>query len=164
MTHDCCAKLSTNHIIKYADDAKIMGFIRDNDEWKYRKEVKLFTKWCSNNNLFLNVEKTKELVINFRKKGPTYSLVYINNTAVETVQQVKFLGVHVTENLTWSLHSTCLAKKAHQQLHFLRRLRRAHLSPSIPTTFYRGAVESVLINGIYLWYENSRVSDKNTLK
>lgn len=59
MTHDCCAKLSTNHIIKYADDTTIVGLIRDNDERNYREEVKLFIEWCSDNNLVMNVEKTK---------------------------------------------------------------------------------------------------------
>lgn len=71
----------------------MMGLIQDSDERNYREEVKFFTDWCVKNNLIFNVEKTKELVFDFRKKRPTHSPVYINNTAVESVQHMKFLGV-----------------------------------------------------------------------
>lgn len=46
MTHDCCAKLNTNHSIKYADDTTAVGLIQGSDEGNYREEVKLFTEWC----------------------------------------------------------------------------------------------------------------------
>lgn len=42
------------------------------------------------------------------------------------------------ENLTWSLNTSSILKKAQQPLYFLRRLKKAHLLPPILTTFYRG--------------------------
>ncbi len=48
-----------------------------------------------------------------------------------------FLGVHITEDLTWTTNTMSLSKKAQQRLHFLRRLKRASLPPPILTTFYR---------------------------
>lgn len=45
-----------------------VGLIQDGKEKHYREEVKLFADWCSKNNLILNVEKTKEVVIDFRRK------------------------------------------------------------------------------------------------
>lgn len=89
-----------------------------------------------------NMEKTKELVINFRRTRPLphTHLLYIKDIAVETVQQWKFRGF--SENLTWILHTSSLVKKANQHLHFLHRLKRVHLSPVVLTSFYRGTVES----------------------
>lgn len=43
MTHDCCAKWNTNHIIKYVDDTTVLFPIQNNKENNYREEVKLFT-------------------------------------------------------------------------------------------------------------------------
>ena len=88
----------------------------------------------------------------------------INGTAVETIQNIKFLGIHVANNLSWSLLTSSLVKKAHQSLHFLWRLRRAHLNPSILTTFYRGPIENVLTSSTSLWYENSNTSDRKALR
>uniref|UniRef100_A0A3B1K1K8 Reverse transcriptase domain-containing protein n=1 Tax=Astyanax mexicanus TaxID=7994 RepID=A0A3B1K1K8_ASTMX len=164
MTHDCSAKHSKNYIIKYADDTTLVGLIQDGKEQHYREEVDLFADWCSKNNLILNVKKTKELVIDFRKKAAMLTPVYIRDTAVEIVPDMKFLGVHMANNLTWSLHISSVVKKAHQRLHFLRRLKRSNLSPSVLTTFYRGAIESVLTSSISLWYESSSTSDKKALR
>ncbi len=56
----------------------------------------------------------------------------------------KFIGVHITEDLTWSTHTDAVLKKAHQRLFFLRRLRKFGMSPSIVRSFYSCTVESIL--------------------
>ncbi len=61
LTHDCTAKFSSNHIIKFADDTTVVGLISNNDETHYREEVAQLAEWCGANNLSLNVEKTKRL-------------------------------------------------------------------------------------------------------
>lgn len=77
--------------------------------------------------------KTKQLVIYYRKNQPMHNPVIVNGTAVESVQSTKFLDVHVSNNLSWSLHIPSLAKKAHHWIHFVQQLKRAHLNPSILT-------------------------------
>ncbi len=39
LTHDCTAKFSSNHIIKFGDDTTVVGLISNNDETHYREEV-----------------------------------------------------------------------------------------------------------------------------
>ena len=41
--------------------ATVVGLITDNDETAYR-EVRDLAVWCQDNNLSLNVSKTKELI------------------------------------------------------------------------------------------------------
>ncbi len=67
LTHDCTAKSSSNHIIKFADDTTVVGLIRNNDETHYREEVAQLAEWYGANNLSLNVGKTKEVVMDFRR-------------------------------------------------------------------------------------------------
>ncbi|KAL0199363.1 hypothetical protein M9458_007903, partial [Cirrhinus mrigala] len=85
-------------------------------------------------------------------------------SAVERVSSTKFLGVHITEDLTWTTNTMSLSKKAQQRLHFLRRLKRASLPPPILTTFYRGTIESVLTSCITVWYGNCSAADRKTLQ
>ena len=59
LTHDCTARFSTNHVIKYSDDTTVVGLVSENDESANRMEVEQFTTWCRSHNLALNVEKTK---------------------------------------------------------------------------------------------------------
>ncbi len=145
LTQDCTAKFSSNHIIKFADDTTVVGLISNNDETHYREEVAQLAEWCGANNLSLNVEKTKEVVLDFRRRNSIdHPPLTIDSSTVERVSSTKFLGVHITDDLTWTTNTMSLSKKAQQRLHFLRRLKRASLPPPILTTFYRGTIESVL--------------------
>ena len=67
------------------------------------------------------------------------------------MKNTKFLSVHLVENITWSLNTGSTMKKAQLHLHFLRRLRRAHLPPPILITFYIGTIESLLSSCITAW-------------
>ncbi|KAI5085906.1 gastrula zinc finger protein XlCGF28.1-like, partial [Silurus meridionalis] len=80
------------------------------------------------------------------------------------VKSTKFLGVHLKDNLTWSLNTSSITKKAQQHLYFLRRLRKAHLPPPILTMFYKRTIESILSSCIPAWFGNCTVSDHKTLQ
>ncbi|KAL0174486.1 hypothetical protein M9458_030454, partial [Cirrhinus mrigala] len=164
LTHDCTAKFSSNHIIKFADDTTVVGLISNNDETHYREEAAQLAEWCGANNLSLNVSKTKEVVMDFRRNSVDHPLLTLDSSAVERVSSIKFLGVHITEDLTWTTNTMSLSKKAQQHLHFLCRLKRASLPPPILTTFYRETIESVLTSCITVWYGNCTAADCKTLQ
>ena len=102
---------------------------------EYRKEIENLVNWCGNNNLSLNVIKSKEIAINFKKRSGGHAPVYINGAKVEMVESFKFLGVQITNNLSWSLHADAIVKKAHQRLYFLGRQRKFGMSARNLTNF-----------------------------
>ncbi len=67
-THDCVSSHSSTSIVKFADDTVVLGLISNNDETAYLGEVERLTSWCQDNCLSLNVSKTKELIVDFRKR------------------------------------------------------------------------------------------------
>ncbi len=83
---------------------------------------------------------------------------------VERVSSFKFLGVHITEDLTWSAHTDAVLKKAQQRLFFLRRLKKFVLSPHILHLFYTCTVEIILTGCISTWYGNSTSSNRIALQ
>ncbi len=163
-THDCTATHSSNVIVKFADDTTVIGLITDNDETAYRAEVSTLTKWCQENHLSLNIDKTKELVVDFRRQSREHTPITIDKTPVERVNSFKFLSVHITEDLTWSTHTDALLKKTHQRLFFLRRLRKFGMSPSILRSFYTCTVESILTGCITAWFGNSTTGNRKALQ
>jgi hypothetical protein len=68
-THDCVATHDSNTIIKFADDTTVAGLITGEDVSAYREEVSDLAVWCRNNNLSLNVSKSKELIVEYKKRG-----------------------------------------------------------------------------------------------
>ena len=142
MTHNCIPRATTNYTAKFADDTTVMGLIRDHHDLAYREEVEQLVGWCSKNNFIL--KKTKRSLSSSGRSSPAALHFFINNKAVEVVSGTKFLGVHNTDNLTWSVSTAALVKKAQQCLHILRRMGRPLLSPPILTTFYRSTIENIL--------------------
>uniref|UniRef100_A0A3B3BP10 Reverse transcriptase domain-containing protein n=1 Tax=Oryzias melastigma TaxID=30732 RepID=A0A3B3BP10_ORYME len=164
LTHDCKPVNSSNTIIKFADDTTVIGLIKDNDEAAYREEVDRLADWCDINNLLLNTEKTKELIVDFRKNADPHAPIHIKGKVVERVDSFKFLGVHISEDLSWTTACSKVVKKAHQRLFFLRTLRRNHLSSNILVNFYRCTIESILTNCITVWYGSCSAADRKALQ
>ncbi len=103
--HDCVSSHSSTYIVKFADDTVVLGLISNNDETAYLDEVERPTSWCQNNGLSLNVSKTKELIVDFRKRQQRpYTPLMISGTPVERVSSFKYLGVNISEDLTWTAH------------------------------------------------------------
>ncbi|XP_060763541.1 uncharacterized protein fbrsl1 isoform X7 [Neoarius graeffei] len=164
LTHDCTPTHNSNLFIKFADDTTVVGLINNNDESYYRDEVSQLATWCRDNNLSLNVEKTKEMVVDFRRASTQHPPLTINGAAVERVSSTKFLGVYLTEDLSWTSNTALLARKAQQRLYFLRRLKRARAPAPIMQTFYRGTIESILTSCITVWYGGCTASCQKTLQ
>ncbi|PIK55788.1 putative RNA-directed DNA polymerase from mobile element jockey-like [Apostichopus japonicus] len=60
-SHDSC------HLIKFADDTALVGLITRDDGGEYLSQINWFVDYCDQNFLELNMEKTKEMVIDLRK-------------------------------------------------------------------------------------------------
>ena len=84
-THNCVAMHASNSIIKFADDTTVWDLIAKNDETAYREEVRALGVWCQENYLSLNANKTKELIVDFRKQQREHPPIHIEGTAVEKV-------------------------------------------------------------------------------
>ena len=84
---------ASNSIIKFAEDTTVVGLITNNDETAYREVVRALGVWCQENNLILNVNKTKEMIVTFRKQQREQPPIHIDGTVVEKVESFKFLGV-----------------------------------------------------------------------
>ncbi|KAI4889951.1 hypothetical protein NFI96_007815, partial [Prochilodus magdalenae] len=134
------ARHTSNTIFKFADDTTILGLNTDGDETAYREE-------------------------DYRKlQRGGHSPLYINGAEVERVSSVRFLGVHLTDDLSWSLHTNKVVRSARQRLFFLRRLRKFGLPPDILTNFYRCTIESILTACITVCYGSCSAYDRKALK
>ncbi len=102
LTHDCTLSHNSNLFIKFVDDTTVAGLISNRDETNYRSKVSRLAGWCSDNSLSLNVEKTKEIVVDFRRVHTQHAPLTINGATVDRVSSTMFLGVHITEDLSWT--------------------------------------------------------------
>lgn len=121
-------------------------------------------RWCEDNNLILNTPKTKEMIVDFRKKTVQHLPLSINGQVVERVSSFCFLGTTIHQSLSWDLNISFIVGKAHQRFFFLRQLRKFGVSQEGMTHFYRAVIESVLTFSILSWYGNATSQDKHQLE
>jgi hypothetical protein len=92
----------------------VISLITDNDETAYREEVRELAVCCQDNNLYLNVSRTKELIVDYRNRRAEQAPINIDRAVVERVESFKFLGVHITNKLSWSKHTKTVVKRGQQ--------------------------------------------------
>ena len=51
------------------------------------------------NTLSFNLNKPKEMIVDFRKQQREHTPIHIDGTAVEKVESFKILGTHITDDL-----------------------------------------------------------------
>ena len=78
-TNNCMARHNSNTIIKFAGDTTVVSLITDNNETAYREEVRDLAGWCQNN----NVTKTKEMIVDSRKRSTEHVPILIDGAVVE---------------------------------------------------------------------------------
>ena len=67
-TNDCESGNQSVRVVKFSNDTTVIGCVNNANEFVYIEEVQRLVGWCKNNNLVLNISKTKEMIIDFRKK------------------------------------------------------------------------------------------------
>lgn len=55
-------------LTQFSDYPALVGYISNGDNSDNQEEVGRFFRWCKEAQLILNVDKTKELIVVFRKK------------------------------------------------------------------------------------------------
>ncbi|KAI4874614.1 hypothetical protein NFI96_020932 [Prochilodus magdalenae] len=139
------------HMQKFSDDTAIVGCVRNGQEREYRSLVEDFVEWCTTNHLKLNITKTKEMCIDFRRSRPSQQPISIKGVDVEVVRSYRYLGVHLDERLDWSVNTDIVYKKAQSRLYFLRRLGSFRICQKLLLMFYQSVVASVLFYAVVCW-------------
>ncbi len=161
-TNDCFSTSNDVFTIKFADDA-VLSALLSTSELSYRQEIANFTEWCQNNYLVLNTKKTKEMIIDFRKKKTTFSPIVINGEEIEIVDEYKYLGTIIDSKLSFTDNTDYIYKKGQQRLYFLRQLNKFYIDKKIMTIFYQTFIQSILVFNFVCWYGSLSVRNKNKL-
>ena len=120
--------------------------------------------WCDKNYLYLNVSKTKEMCIDFRKNQRCPKPVYIKGKAVERVHKYKYLGVVFGSKLNWKENINSVLKKVNSRMYCMRKPRSFGVNSDMLVTFYNAVICSIIIFGSVCWGGNISKLDSGRLE
>ena len=132
-------------ILKYADDTAIIGLIKDDECDEYMKCIDFVKHWCDSCFLELNVNKTKEVIFDFRRSKFSYGSVKIDSKSVEIVPVYKYLGLSVDHNVTFKDHVELKLKQSNKRLYCIRQMKKNKVKKKLIEMFYNAMIPSVLL-------------------
>ena len=96
---------------KYVDDTTISEVVDKGQESCVQEVVDDLATQTSDNGLQLNKRKCKEFRISFARKEPEFDPICVNRQTLESVNSVKLLGLNITSDLKWNVHTSELVRK-----------------------------------------------------
>jgi hypothetical protein len=112
--NDLPQALQEAKVVIFADNTNIL--FTDNNE-KIQKVWKQLDKWFHETHLIINIDKTKVLFFQGRRPNSISRPVFcLNNKEITYTSNVKFLGILITDNLSWAIHIQHLSQKLNKAL------------------------------------------------
>ena len=140
--------LYTNNVFTdlYADDTTL--YVTGHSQYSVQENLQLalqkLSVWCKHNGMLLNTEKTKLMLITTPQKRLhlQYNILHLtyNNEILKNIENDKVLGVHIDNNLTWTVHTEFIAKKIASNLWLLSKLKE-YLSTEHRVQFYKTYIQ-----------------------
>lgn len=97
----------------YADDTNIIAKAKSVKDLEniLNQDLNTICNWLDCNELCINAKKTNYLLFKTQKKNYENFTLKIRDTTIERVDNVKYLGITIDENLKWDNHIKNMKKK-----------------------------------------------------
>ena len=154
-------------LILYADDTNVL--ITDYSQEALQTKLFLIMKqletWFLNNDLIINITKTKAMSFHLCNSKPTYKPhILLHNKDIEYKSEVKFLGLCITENLNWQPHICYLCNNLRKSFFVIKSVKNI-FSNHVIWNIYFASFHAQIRYGIILWGGGrKRKSIKNSKK
>ena len=147
-----CLSFDNNNTFQFADDTAFVS--TDNDLQtlveRFNANMNLFFSWCQANKLFLNLNKTKAMIITPKHYELPAPPIMINNSVIEYVKEYKYLGIVIDSQLTFKAHVNALNSRLNRLVGAAYSIKYI-LSIEAALTFYYTIVRSLLSYAITVW-------------
>lgn len=156
------AKLAT-----FADDTAILAGGRTPTQAIVRmnKALENHRKWCNDNELTINPNKSTSVIFYRGKKIHTQHKIKFNNREIPRRSTIKYLGLTFDEKVTWGPHTVTIKKEAERKSGQLKAIlkRNRNLKEDVWEYFYKTLIRPKLTYGLPAWVHASNTQWKTIL-
>ena len=148
----------------FADDVLLYQVIDSPEDFvSVQESINCVYNWSWQNAVTLNGNKCKYMVISRKKVSfKPSSPLYLGGQLLECVSSYKYLGVHISSDLSWSQHTQHVCMKAVKMIGLLYRNYYQHLPDTMLFQLYMSLVRPHLEYAAAIWSPSQ--SDKLLLE
>ena len=126
--NDVCSSLLHTKALLYADDTVIYTTHKDEGQahlW-VSTDLALFQEWCNQNQLTINLSKTKLMLFGTKNMLRHSSKLEVNlsGTKIQYVKHFNYLGMRLEDMLTFEFHAAETLRMVAHKLYLLSRIRK----------------------------------------
>ena len=151
-------------LFKFIDDVTATEVLSRDQSSNLQSITDSISDWSTDNNMNINIRKTKEMLIDMSTNKTNHPLLHINNVNIERVSSFKLLGVTIQDNLKWNEHVQQICTKANRRLHFLKLLKRSSMPTDELLYFYKTIIRSTLEYACPAWQSSLTKQQMNELE
>ena len=110
----------------FADDIHILIIDKNTAAVQARlnRVIKQCETWFSNNSLIVNTDRTKAMLFHLNKTCDVVMCkIVFKNVEISYTSEVKFLGIHISNNLKWNTHIQFLCSELNKVSYTISSLR-----------------------------------------
>jgi hypothetical protein len=163
--NDAASNISPNiKCWKYVDDLTLAENRTHRMSSNLQEVLADFSQWTTDNKLSLNPTKCQALQVCFKRDTPPTSVLKINDTPLEFVDDAKILGIWIQNDLKWDKNICEITKKANRRLYMLRMLKKFGFNHEELITVYRGYIRPLLEYCDTVWHSSLTAGQSKTLE
>ena len=145
-------------VINFADDTTFI-LSHENREIlieNANKNIMAMAEWFDQNGLTINPGKTKVMVFNDKERALYDSKIMWKSTILNRVgegqeeETVKYVGVHIDENLNFKAHGDYVVKKMSQNMHLISS-NKYYIPQATRTMIYNALIRPYMDYGCEVW-------------
>ena len=141
-------------VCKYIDDTSICHATDDVNDQTMQEAASYVQSWAENNDMRLNKQKTKELVISFKKDELPLGYITIDGCIIDRVHDAKLLGITISDDLTWASHVLAITSKANKRVFMLHQLKRSGVGIEDLKCIYCSVIRPLLEYACPVWHSS----------
>ena len=142
-----------SYMLLFADDIALYRCIKSSvDYWKLQLDITALVDWISRHYLSLQPSKCSYMLIT-RKKACSIPppILYVSGTPLQLVSSVRYLGIQLNCDLSWSPHISNLCTKARQLVGLLYHRFYKHASTPTLLQLYKAFIRPHLEYCAIVW-------------
>ena len=154
---------TSTYVDLYADDPYFYCSSHDKLvlERNLQASLDCLQRWCYENGMVLNTDKTKVMLITSRQKRTVLNDAVLNlqhkDININMTTCDKILGIQVDDNLTWNSHFNFVSKKLSLYMWLLSKVR-TYLSTEYRVLFYYAYIKPHLDYCSLIWSNTSNIN------
>ena len=121
-------------------------------------------KWTEDNQMALNKSKTKYMIINFTKKYQFSTRIELQNVLLEEVQECRFLGLIITNQMSWERNTENITKNENKRMLMLQKLYEFNVPTEELVHIYILFIRSLVEYCCAVWHSSLTEEDSASIE